>query len=225
MQFQIPLPTGERRDLFTPTGFSNKAQGRDGKSRTLGTQHNTDPEGVAQFPGDAAMARISESHPKYRTKRQMAADVAYVLAAPLSYGTKFAVLNNVCWTWTEFDGKYRGCRYWSKMARMARSIDRKAKLIHEHVVPRQVVIDALMAMKSPTPENVYQVLDRFLIAVIVTPEEDAYLSCEHQSTMPAAFLDPTSDGYHEPWLRYRSSPIEIIDRHDSKELPEASART
>ena len=62
------------------------------------------------------MARVPESHLRFRTREQICEDVAFVLGAPLSYGTKFAVLADVNWVWSECSGKFKGCHYWSKAA-------------------------------------------------------------------------------------------------------------
>ncbi len=164
------------------------------------------------------MPRIPEKNPRYRTKQQIAEDVAFVLKSPLSYGTKFAVLKDACWVWTEFDGKYEGCRYWTKMAMLARAADKKAKLIHEHVVPKKVVINILMDLREPTSEEVYSILDRFLTGVVVTPEEDGLLNCDHRASMPPEFFDPDSPQYQDAWLRYapfKEHGIEIVCRADS----------
>lgn len=117
--------------------------------------------------------------------------------------------------WTEFDGKYNGCRYWTKAALMARMIDKRAALKHEHVVPKKVVVDMLVRLPQPDAESVFAIMDRFLIGVVVTPEEDAVLNCDHPSTMPPEFFDPKSPHFHDPWLRYTplaEHGIEIICR-------------
>lgn len=161
------------------------------------------------------MAHISERSPRYRTREQIAEDVAFILKAPVRYGTKYAVLSEVMWVWTEFCGKYRGCRYWSKTALMVYQRDRnKAKLKHEHVVPKKVVIEMLFALDQPTPENVRSILDTFLIGVVLTPEEDAVLNVEFGSKMPPEFYDPSSPDFHNPWLRYTRYPelgLEVVE--------------
>ena len=135
------------------------------------------------------MARIAEKHKRYRTKEQIAADLAVVLAAPLSYGTKFAVLKEATWVWTEFEGKYKGCKFWSTAALAEKRANPKSRnLRHEHVVPKKVVIDLLMQLNSPTPETVRALCDRFLIGVVVTLEEDAALA-RFRDSMPQEFSD------------------------------------
>jgi hypothetical protein len=165
------------------------------------------------------MARITDKHRRHRTKDQIVNDVALVLSSPLTYGTKFAVVNEVTWVWTEFDGKYKGCKYWTPMAVLQHRADRSAKrLRHEHIVPKKVVIDMLMKLDPPTPVAVRDICERFLIGVIVTIEEDAVLN-EFRSSMPPEFDDPTSPDYHNPWLRYQRCGIEAKLLCDSSADP------
>lgn len=133
----------------------------------------------------------------------MAADVAAVLNSSLAKGTQRAVLSDVCWTWTELDGKYAGCTRWTEMAVMSKIADPRAKLIHEHIVPRREMLDILFSLSTPSPDVVQTLLERLLIAVVVTPEQDELLNCDHRSRMPKEFSDRTHADFHEPWLRYR----------------------
>src|SRR5205809_3353602 len=64
----------------------------------------------------SGVGRVSQKHPRYRTKEVIVNDIAFVLNAPLSYGSRWAVLRDAAWVWTEFHGKYKGCPYWTKMA-------------------------------------------------------------------------------------------------------------
>jgi hypothetical protein len=153
------------------------------------------------------MARLSPKHPGFRTRDDVVRDVAYVLNAPLTYGTKLAVINNAAWVWTEFDGKYTGCPYWSALAIAAHSVDRKVKLRHEHVVPREVVRRMLFDLKQATEDQVRDICQRFLIGVVVTLAEDALLNAEFSKTMPPEFFDPSHASDHDPWLRYKRLPM------------------
>ena len=160
------------------------------------------------------MGRISEKNPRYRTKEEIAKDLAFVLASHLSYGTKYAVLADATWVWTEFYGKIRGCPHWSKMAIMQDKVNPRAKLRHEHAVPKKVVIELLMNLEPPTLDRVWDILNRFLIGVVVTPEEDAVLNSEFSSKMPPEFYDPKNPRYQDPLLRYKRYNIEVILRHN-----------
>jgi len=155
------------------------------------------------------MGRIGSKNPRYRTKKQMAEDAAFILNAPVTYGTKYAVLDNIAWTWTEFDGKYKGCPYWSKRAMRHLGKPDPKVLRHEHAVPRKMVIQMLLEMKSPTAKAVYGVCEKFLIGVVVTVKEDNDLNSEYRSSMPQEFFDPASPDYHNPLLRYEKCGIEV----------------
>ena len=160
------------------------------------------------------MGRVSCKSPRYRTKERMVEDVVFVLNVPestLSYGAKFAVLKNACWAWTEFDGKYEGCRYWSKKA----ADDPTAQCIHEHAVPRSVVIEMLCALDDATSTKVREILERFLFGVVVTLGQDKQLNSTYRSTMPPDFSNPGHSDFHDPWLRYRKSNIEVVERGSS----------
>ena len=153
------------------------------------------------------MAQISKLSRRYRTKEEICQDIAFVLDAPLHYGTKFAVIADAAWVWTEFHGKYVGCQYWTGLALAVYQRDgKKAKLKHEHVVPRRVVTKMLFALDKPTPEAVREICERFLIGMVVTPEEDKVLSVYFSKDMPPEFYDPSSPDYLDPWLRYRRHP-------------------
>lgn len=110
------------------------------------------------------MGRIREGHRCYRTKDEIVRDIVFVLNAPLAYGTQEAVLRNACWVWTESDGKYDGCAYWSKAAKTQELLYVKQQLdgleppkverIHEHIVPKQIVCQLLRELSPATPEAV-----------------------------------------------------------------------
>ncbi len=138
------------------------------------------------------MARKSKKNPAYRTKEDMVKDIAFILNAPLTYGTKQVVCRQAAWEWTEFDGKYEGCPLWSKKAAERYAANPDTKLIHEHAVPKKVVADLLLSLESPSEALVRTALKKLLIAVVVTPEEDAILNQYFKSSMPPEFHDATS---------------------------------
>lgn len=158
------------------------------------------------------MARPARKHPRFRTKEEIVHDVSYILHAPVTAGTKIAVLTDVCWVWTEFDGKYRGCPHWSKKARVQFEANPKSKLKHEHAVPKRVVMDLLFKLSDPTPATVMDLLSKLLIGVVVTPEEDRLLNREYSSKMPDEFYDSAHRDHHDPWLRYKKCGIEVERR-------------
>lgn len=147
------------------------------------------------------MARVSEKHPCYRTREQICEDVARVLRSSLSYGTKHAVLANAVWVWSEFEGKIKGCSRWSRAARSNPTIK---GLIHEHVVPKSVLIRMLFDLSNPTTEAVAGILDRFCIGVVVTRDEDKRLT---QAGVRRRMPDDW-DG-RDVWVRHRLAGIDI----------------
>ena len=156
------------------------------------------------------MGKVAKKNPRYRTKDEIVRDLVSVLSASLSYGTKWAVMKDVAWVWTEFHGKYKGCQYWTKTALALHQREPKAKLRHEHVVPKVVVMKMLSDLKSPTSEQVREICERFLIGVVVTREEDALLNVEYRQSMPDEFFDSASPSYLDPWLRYKKCNIEVV---------------
>ena len=151
------------------------------------------------------MARISEKNPRYRTKRQIASDIAVILNADISYGTKYAVLNEVVWVWSEFYGKHKGCPWISVEA--AKVADERA-LIHEHVVPKKQLITALFALCDATPDVIYDYLQSHCIGVLVTKDEDERLrKAKFTSSMPADW------DQEDVWARNKNVGIEVLMRH------------
>ena len=146
------------------------------------------------------MPRIPEKNKRYRTKREIAHDVSVILRADLHYGTKYSVLSEVVWVWSEFFGKYAGCPWWS--AEALKEPKEKNK-IHEHVIPKKVLIDTLFSMKNFTAKEIHTYLEKHCIGVVVTKDEDKRLrDLKLGSKMPDDW-----DG-SDIWARYRLAGIE-----------------
>lgn len=153
------------------------------------------------------MANLSKKSKRYRSKETICKDVAFILNTDLSYGTKFAVLADITWVWSEFYGKYKGCKYWSKEAKSEDFSNRELR--HEHLVPKKVLIDTLMSMEAPSSTEIFEYLDQYCIGVVVTIDEDKRLSYEGlRSKMPDYW-----DG-KDPWARYYKVGIEVIKDDD-----------
>lgn len=131
------------------------------------------------------MGRISQKSPLYRKKAVICQDMAIILSDPrLTYCAKFAVIDQAIWIWSEFDGKYKGCRLWSEKALRGWKYDRP--LIHEHPVPRKDIRTRLFALRSPTKRSVRTVLNKFCIGVVITKKEDvALIKAGLNASMPA----------------------------------------
>lgn len=151
------------------------------------------------------MARITEKNPSYRTKEEICRDVAFVLnCKELHYGTRRAVVDHAVWVWSEFEGKYDGCKYWSEAARAFLRSDGKTNLIHEHLVPRGLIRKTLFDLKPATPEAVRHVMETWCIGVVVTAEEDQRLNAlKLRSKMPPDWDQKDS------WARYTMAGITI----------------
>ena len=149
------------------------------------------------------MPKISETNKRYRTKEQICKDLALVLRSELSYGTKFAVLSEITWVWTEFHGKYDGCKYWSKEALKVKNS--RAELIHEHVVPKKVLIEQLIDKQNLFPQEIYCFLEKFCIGAVITKKEDQKINdVGLRSKMPKTWNN------EDPWARYDGLNINII---------------
>ena len=148
------------------------------------------------------MAGISPSNPRYRDRATICRDASIVLFSDLSYGTKYAVVSEITWVWSEFDGKLKGCRYWSERALAASG----EPLIHEHVVPKSVIISKLFELSEPSQDAVEHALEKLCIGVVVTREEDLRLNALGlKSSMPSDWCGAN------PWARYELAGVSVVD--------------
>ena len=146
------------------------------------------------------MPKISNSNLRFRTKAELCADIAFVLNSSLHYGTKFAVLSEATWVWTEFDGKDNGCKYWSEAAWKVQ--DDRRQLVHEHVIPKSIVIQRLLALSPATAESVNQLMGSYCLGAVITRKEDAHLNSHGlRSTMPLDWDEQNA------WARYEHAGI------------------
>ena len=118
------------------------------------------------------------THIKYHTKDQMAEGVYHILRySDFSPAAKLAVIDDVCWKWSEFEGKVKNSKYWTEDAESRFEETGSIKnLIHEHIVLRKIIKELLLDMETPSYEKVFKILDSFCVGVIVTKEEDAILN-------------------------------------------------
>ncbi len=153
------------------------------------------------------MARIPEKSPRYRSKSQICEDLAHVLNTTVSWGTQHAVIAEALWVWSEFDGKYQGCKNWSEGAWAAR-LNTKV-LRHDHAVPKKILIEHLTKLiGKATSNSVCEILERLCIGVVITKDEDELLTRQGlRSKLP--------DGKLDPWSRYRRAGIIIRRACDS----------
>ena len=150
------------------------------------------------------MARISKKNPRYRTKKEICEDLSVILQSPITVGTKIAVVNEVLWVWSEFNGKYQGCQWWSKES-LRTFKNQTTGFIHEHVVPKKLMRESLMSLKNLSPESIHHYLETHCIGVVVTKEEDIKLNkAGLNSKMPVDW-----DG-KDVWARYQAVGIKKV---------------
>jgi hypothetical protein len=150
------------------------------------------------------MPKIAEKNLRHRTKIELCNDIAFVLNSNLHYGSKYAILSDATWVWTEFEGKYVGCEYWSEAAWNIRSRlkERPNPLVHEHVIPKGIVIKRLLELPDKTADSVNELMAKYCIGAVVTKAEDDRLNSRGlRSKMP--------DGWNEDdvWARYKEAEI------------------
>lgn len=161
------------------------------------------------------MARISENSPRYRKTEVLIEDLKKVLNLDIHYGTKYAVLFEILWIWTEFDGKYLGNPYWSETA-LKTYFDRKNVtdftygkfLRHDHAVPRKIILDHLLDTKEINEEYIRNVFEKALVGVILTKSEDADIL---KDKMPPPVDTKSIKDYSDTdkWARYKDLGIKI----------------
>lgn len=169
------------------------------------------------------MAYRARNHKHFRTRPELARDLAIVMASPVTEGTKYGVFRDVAWTWTEGDGKYEGVSRWSKLAlSLCRSNGgKKHGLRHEHATPIKVLHELVRPVceddQPETVDAVFRLLDDLNIAVIITLTEQRMLDASYRDSMPSQFNDPASDNYRNPMLRFSECPkIEVVELQPSK---------
>jgi hypothetical protein len=74
--------------------------------------------------------------------------------------------------WTEFYGKYLGCKYWSEEALKFKDKLKPNPLIHEHLVPKKILIDFLMNKENRSPKEINNFLKKLCVGVVITKSED-----------------------------------------------------
>jgi hypothetical protein len=113
-------------------------------------------------------------------------------------------------------GKLAAARFNSHAAGAVRSA---GALVYDHAIPFTYVESELMALAEPNPDAVHQILERRLVACLITRDEDRLLTLNGlRSSMPADW-----DGI-SPLARYRAVDIEteLNPRYVEADLPRAA---
>ncbi|UOR12820.1 hypothetical protein [Halobacillus amylolyticus] len=122
------------------------------------------------------MGRISEKNRKYITKTDMVKSFSKVYQlytlSELPLANVHILLDHFMWTWTEFDGKYRGCKWWSEKAyeQYATGKEKRTKgLIHDHVVPRDVIRYETFKIlgNNSSDKQLYDFFNKHLIGCVI----------------------------------------------------------
>lgn len=125
------------------------------------------------------------------------------------------LLEKLIWATTENNDqgekkKYFGQPYWSAGAikqlfeNKATKQKNNSNLIHEHAVPKKVLIEKIENLKTKNQENILNVLTKFGHAVVVSKQEDICLSLNGlRSKMPKNSSDI--------FARYKTVGIELYD--------------
>jgi hypothetical protein len=100
-------------------------------------------------------------------------------------------LDRCIWEYTKADGKYK--TRWR--SRGALGVSDRSRLTHEHVVPRKILVDRMMAK----PERVADIMEQAL-GCVVTRED-------HKRLTDATRANPSLEG----WDRYDAAGVEVVD--------------
>jgi len=146
------------------------------------------------------MPKIANKNRRFRTKDELCSDIAFVLNSSLHYGTQYAVLSEATWVWTEFEGKYIGCKHWSEAAWAIQG--QQNMLVHEHIIPKSIVIQRLLRLPTATTSSVNQLLTSYCKGAVITRDEDARLNSHGlRSKMPTGWDEK------DAWARYKHAGI------------------
>lgn len=164
------------------------------------------------------MARITEKNLRFREKSEMITDLSKILKMDIHYGTKYTVLNDIIWTWTEFYGKYIGCPYWSEEAlkkfkkeKITNFSECSKVFRHDHSVPRKIILNHLLNVNAIDEEYIHRIFENTVVSVILTKREDANLSSSLKDKMPDYLAGKELDKYDEvdKWARYKEKGIQV----------------
>lgn len=122
-------------------------------------------------------------------------------------------INYAIYNWTEVSGKYEGNEYWSFVAyeKFAYNQDRAYQLVHEHIVPRNIIREKIKNLPKQDSLSLYLLFKRYVIAAVITKDEDKLFNKKYEdgykliSKMPKGFYEEQIIREHwkdNPWARY-----------------------
>ena len=159
---------------------------------------------------------MSKNNPrKYQYLDEILDDLCKIAKSDLSKPAKAKLYDHLCWKFTEFNGKYRGMRFWSRDAFAHYSNRKKGEnwwkeLRHEHIVPKNIFVDSILKNPDVDPEVLKTQFKDKMIACVVTTDEDKLLSEQKlRSSMP----DGNTNFFEisDIWERYKASDIEVLE--------------
>ena len=145
-------------------------------------------------------------------------DVSTVLNGNLHPRIKQQVLDGALWWVADYSGKGLDCPFRSERAdQFCESLEPGEEiknLIHEHIVPKKLIREELMSLKTTVDANTVQRWLKLSVYCLVTKEvddKDLNKSGFNQK-MPDDNWKKQNATPDEIWARYKASGIKVVDR-------------
>lgn len=177
---------------------------------------------------------------KVRIYREMVNDAEEAINNPrLSFEGSYAILHNITWNWTQYEGTFLGNPLWSKNAldnfeakypnlyyshgqnTSGDSFSTQIKVMEDHVVPRKVLLRHLLGPRqsgltcyteAEINNNIEVFLHTYLLSCILTEDENKLRNRNGmKDDMPEKFYKKSSEKfYRNPWSRYLAQRLDDI---------------
>lgn len=147
-------------------------------------------------------------------------DVSTVLNGNLHPRIKQQVLDGALWWMADYSGKGLDCPFRSKRAnQICKSLGsgdeiKNRGLIHEHIVPKKLIREKLMALNTPVDKKTVKRWLKLSVYCLVTKESDDKVlnKSGFNQKMPNDNWKKENAIPDEIWARYKASGIEVVDR-------------
>lgn len=119
------------------------------------------------------------------------------------------VLKGACWWVSNAQGRRDACDLWSKEALKLREGNdawHGLGLVHEHMIPRNVIEDEILALPNPTVEQIEELLKLSRVCVVTEAEDERLRDLKLGSRLPNG--ERTTSGGKE---RYQLAGIELSE--------------
>ncbi len=121
-------------------------------------------------------------------------------------------VDNILWNWTGFHGKTVGCPYWSESALEAYERENRLplepKLIHEHVIPKSILIELLSKEASANRKTLKDFMNSCVVGAVVTKEEHVRLH-QQDDTCDWSSLSVAKTDDNFVFARYQKAKIKV----------------